>query len=261
MNELQRAEYLSALGVVNYMPRFVLPFAPEPRQAELPVVDDRDSGRAVPVADPEPNPGASAKPANLGIADAITPESRVLSPEPKAESPESRKPAELHRPDVSSTAPTELAPTPFILSCWWLGEELLTVDSREPGAALPVESLFNNIARALNWHQLPREQDRLKWPLAENRFGPAASASEARETCSAWLEAACARRPVKSIWLMGRQAQDFCAPSPLEQPVSDWNGIRVLAAPSLSQLLREPQRKRELWQLLRETYPEQTRSR
>nr|WP_284500767.1 hypothetical protein [Microbulbifer sp. GX H0434] len=246
------------------MPRFVLPLAPEPRQAELPVERDsglgtRDSGREVSAAGPGSKPEVSTSPvtrlADAGILDVATTESRVPSPE-------SRNPVEPHKPAVSAAIQPKPVPVaPFVLSGWWLGGELLAVDSREPGAALPVESLLNNIARALNWHELPREQDRMRWPLAENRFGPAASADQARDTCTSWLEAASARRPVKSIWLMGRQAQDFCAPVAMTEAVHDWNGIRVIAMPSLSELLQQPERKRELWQLLRRTYPEQTRAR
>ncbi|WP_323846960.1 hypothetical protein [Microbulbifer magnicolonia] len=260
MNELQRAEYLSVLGVASYMPRFVLPLAPAPRQAQLP-----------PAENPLPHAGeipAGANPLPRSAAQIVVAAPETATPEVKAteaavlrdigELTQQTKVAAAVQAPVTQVAPPQQQVQPFVLSCWWLGGELLAVDCREPGAALPVEALFNNIARALNWHQLPREQDRLRWPLAENRFGPAADASEARDTCSSWLEAASARRPVKSIWLMGRQARDFCAPVPLTKPVNDWNGVRVLAMPSLTQLLQEPQRKRSLWQLLRETYPEHT---
>lgn len=269
MNELQRAEYLSALGVPSYMPRFVLPLAPPPRQAELPPVED------VAQASTNPLPRSAAQ-----IRAALTPEGApepVPATQPPPETPSApvapadnavlrqvgeiaqgaRSPAQ--QAPVVEVAPPPQQVAPFVLSCWWLGDELLAVDSREPGAALPVEALFNNISRALNWHQLPREQDRLKWPLAENRFGPAASAAEARDTCASWLEAASARRPVKSIWLMGRQAREFCAPLPLAEAVTDWQGIRILSMPSLSELLQAPERKRDLWQLLQQIYPQQTR--
>ncbi|SHF62909.1 hypothetical protein SAMN04487965_2429 [Microbulbifer donghaiensis] len=267
MNELQRAEYLSVLGVASYMPRFVLPLAPQPRQAELPPQEAAQPEPATPlqqmraaVANPLPQSAAQmvVAPAEAGPApQARATEAQVLRDIGAITEQTRVKPA-TQAAAVTQVAPPRQEVQPFVLSCWWLGEELLAVDSREPGAALPVEALFNNIARALGWHQLPREQDRLRWPLAENRFGPAADASEARDTCSSWLEAASARRPVKSIWLMGREARDFCAPVPLAQPVNDWNGIRVIAMPSLSQLLQEPQRKRALWQLLQKTYPEHT---
>ncbi|AMX01662.1 uracil-DNA glycosylase family protein [Microbulbifer thermotolerans] len=258
MNELQRAEYLSVMGVVSYVPRFLLPHAPAPRQAELPqepAPESRAPEAIGPAAVTELTVAVPATPAaqlaDLGILEPGTSKTTV-----RASDTQKTVPAR----DLSDTPRTEPAPAPFVLSCWWLGGELLAVDSREPGAALPVEALFNNIARALGWHQLPREQDRLRWPLAENRFGPAASAAEARDTCSAWLEAASARRPVKSIWLMGRQARDFCAPVSLENTINDWKGIRVLAMPSLSELLQQPERKRDVWQLLRQAYPEQTRA-
>ena len=266
MNELQRAEYLSALGVPSYMPRFVLPLAPPPRQAELPPAEEAGSSPAnplprsaaqiravlapeetpVPETAPQP-PSAPAAPAD----DAVLRQVGEITRETRA----SQSPA-----PVAEVAPPPQQVEPFVLSCWWLGEELLAVDSREPGAALPVETLFNNMARALHWHQLPREQDRLKWPLAQNRFGPAASAAEARDTCSIWLEAASARRPVKSIWLMGSQAREFCAPLPLDEEITEWQGMRILAMPSLSELLRQPERKRAVWQLLQSAYPEQTRA-
>ncbi|WP_346838870.1 hypothetical protein [Microbulbifer sp. SAOS-129_SWC] len=278
MNELQRAEYLSALGVPSYMPRFVLPLAPQPRQARLPVAEAKAPANPLPQSAAQIRAALAAEAAEPGgtpdqsVSAAVAAE---LAPQAAAApTPElARQVGELvhdtraapQPAPVAEVAPPAQSVEPFVLSCWWLGDELLAVDSREPGAALPVEALFNNIAHALGWHQLPREQDRLRWPLAENRFGPAASAVEARDTCGAWLEAASARRPVKSIWLMGEQARQFCAPVPLdtsaEQPVTDWNSVRIVAMPSLSELLREPQRKRGLWQLLQQTYPEQTRAR
>ena len=266
MHELHRAEYLQALGVTSYMPRFVLPHAPAPRQAQLPPAPAESS------AGENPLPRSAAQ---LMVADAepqLAPEQHAPAQRKPESQPEVLReigvitdstriaPTSAQPAAATPVAPPQQAVEPFVLSCWWLGDELLAVDSREPGAALPVEALFNNIARALNWHELPREQDRLRWPLAENRFAAAAAASDARDTCSSWLEAASARRPVKSIWLMGRQARDFCAPLPLGQPVTDWNGISIVAMPSLTQLLQQPERKRALWQLLQNTYPAQSKA-
>ncbi|WP_237060842.1 hypothetical protein [Microbulbifer sediminum] len=273
MHERHRAEYLQALGVTSYMPRFVMPLAPEPRQALLPPAEPDGESRRV--NSPLPRSAAQLMEASAERATAAGVDAGpVPSPAPQpAPQPEVlREVGDITRQtrvEPAPARPTELAPprqevAPFVLSCWWLGDELLAVDSREPGAALPVEALFNNIVRALGWHELPREQDRLRWPLAENRFAGPAAASDARDTCASWLEAASARRPVKSIWLMGSQAQQFCSPVPFngdEEQAGSWNGIRLLALPSLSELLREPGRKRDVWQLLQQNYPEQTRSR
>ncbi|HEY8567942.1 hypothetical protein [Microbulbifer sp.] len=259
MNELQRTEYLTALGVTSYMPRFCLSLAPEPTQAELPPA----------IAEAAEVPPVAAVMAAVGAATS-TP---VTEPVPSAERGRPHSAPEITRVIGSISteirAPrveVELEPVappqqinPFVLSCWWLGDELLAVDSREPGSALPVEALFGNIVRALGWHQLATGRDKLKWPLAENPFAAAAGAADARDTCTSWLEAAVARRPVKSIWLMGPQARDFCAPATLEDGVADWNGVQLVALPSLSEMLREPPRKRDVWLLLRKLYPEQTR--
>ncbi|QIL91533.1 hypothetical protein ACONUD_11170 [Microbulbifer harenosus] len=255
MNELQRTEYLAALGITSYMPRFHLPLAPVAIQAELPPAIE-DTPEAAPVA---------AVMAAVGAEPAPVDETRP-SPRPESAPEISRVIGSITTETRTTRAevnPEPIAPAqqinPFVLSCWWLGDELLAVDSREPGSALPVESLFGNMARALGWHQLTTGRDKLKWPLAENPFAAAAGAADARDTCSSWLEAAVARRPVKSIWLMGQQARDYCAPVILEDAVADWNGVRLIAMPSLSELLSEPLRKREVWQLLQTLYPEQTR--
>lgn len=255
VNELQRTEYLTALGITSYMPRFHLPLAPTPMQAELPPAnEDIPEAAAVaaviaavgagpaPLAETPPFPRPESAPEISRVVGSITTETRVLR----------------ETVDPEPVAPAQQV-GPFVLSCWWLGDELLAVDSRVPGSALPVESLFGNIARALGWHQLATGRDKFKWPLAENPFAAAAGAEDARDTCSSWLEAAVARRPVKSIWLMGQQARDYCAPVIFEDAVADWNGVRLIAMPSLSELLGEPLRKREVWQLLQTLYPEQTR--
>lgn len=193
MNELQRAEYLSALGVVSYVPRFVLPLAPEPRQAQLPPAEESTSTQLRQAASNNPLPQSVAQ---IASAPAVDGRATKAAQDISA----------LTRPDenVSPVQPTIVAPVappgqevqPFVLNCWRIGEELLAVDSHEPGAALPLDALFGNIVHALNWHQQPRQQERLHWPMAENRFGPAADASEARDTFSSWLEASCARHPV-----------------------------------------------------------------
>ncbi|WP_043317735.1 hypothetical protein [Microbulbifer sp. HZ11] len=264
MNELQRTEYLTALGVTSYMPRFRLPLAAEPTQALLPPPPQSAQ------ANPEVRPAAAAALMQTVGASVSLP---VETPAKPAAS-RAAAPVEMERVVGSLAAEAKVPPParvvpvaapekpvpPFVLSCWWLGEELLAVDSREPGTALPVESLFGNIARAIGWHQLPSERDKLKWPLAENPFATAAGASDARETCGSWLEAACGRKSVKWVWLMGEQAQAFCSPVPLKSPINDWQGRYVVAMPSLTELLNEPWRKRELWHLLRDLYPEQTRS-
>ncbi|QKX17375.1 hypothetical protein [Microbulbifer sp. YPW1] len=264
MNELQRTEYLTALGVTSYMPRFRLPLAAEPIQAPLPPPAE-EAPEAPPraalmaeVAAPEQPAGDSADEVRSELA------ARTGSVDPAPElgrvigsiTSETRVTATAKAAPV---APPQQQVAPFVLSCWWLGEEVLAVDSREPGTALPVESLFGNIARALGWHQLPTGRDKLRWPLTENPFAAAAGADDARDTCSSWLEAACARKPVKSIWLMGEQAQSYCAPVTLDGPVNDWQGVSLVSMPSLTELLTQPARKREVWNLLRKLYPEQTR--
>ncbi|GAA5524819.1 hypothetical protein Maes01_01378 [Microbulbifer aestuariivivens] len=275
MHELHRAEYLQALGIPSYVPRYVLPLAPAPRQAQLPVAEaapqnplprsadqilDSVRRQAQPEAQSPQSAHGQTQGGLVAPARETAPqvarelESLVADTRPPAAVTESRA-----EPLVAAEPLTQVAP--FVLSCWWIGDEVLAVDSREPGVALPVEALFNNMVRALGWQDLPREQERLRWPMAENRFAAAASASDARDTCSIWLEAASARRPVKSIWLMGQQARDFCAPVALEGDVTAWNNLHLLAMPSLSELLQAPARKREVWQLLQRLYPEQTRAR
>ncbi|WP_288132694.1 hypothetical protein [Microbulbifer sp.] len=267
MNERLRTEYLTALGVTSYMPRFRLPLAPEPTQAPLPPPVETSS--IAPASSPA---AALLAETGAGAANVPPPESAASRPAPNQSAPV-QIPTDVGRVIGSITAETKIVPTeparvtapeqpvePFVLSCWWLGQELLAVDSRVPGAALPVESLFGNIARALGWHGLDCERDRLKWPPAENPFTAAAGADDARDICGSWLQAACSRKPVKSIWLMGDAAQQFCAPIALEQPVNDWQGVQVIAMPSLTTLLQQPLQKRALWQLLRRVYPEQTRA-
>jgi len=272
VNELQRTEYLTALGVTSYMPRFRLPLGPEPLQAPLPPPVDpaeASSGAQAPAAALMAAVGVSSE-AVSPVRDAVKAPGAAAAPaEPSPEvgrvigsiTAETR--ANPIASQVTPVAPPQRQVAPFVLSSWRLGDELLAVDSREPGTALPVESLFGNIARALGWHQLASERNKLRWPLAENPFAAAAGAEDARDTCSSWLEAACMRSPVKTIWLMGEQAQEFCAPVPAGAeeagPVRDWQGVRIVSMPSLTELLQEPARKRDLWNLLRKLYPEQTR--
>lgn len=257
MNELRRAEYLNALGVASYMPRRLLPLAPKPRLARLPVApvqqgqqeSQQSQGlQAALVAQPGQ---VEQAPSPAQVASVID---RIEVAVDGAQQPPRASVAE-----AAAVAPTaQQAAEPFVLNCWWMGEQLLAIDSHAPGVALPLEKLFANMVRALEWHKLPLARHRLQWPLAQDRFSAQAGEEDAREMCLSWLEAVAEKRPTAEIWLMGDAARRFCTPVELSGSTATWiqngNEARIVAFPSLTELLQAPARKRDVWQLMQKLY-------
>ncbi|WP_285763761.1 hypothetical protein [Biformimicrobium ophioploci] len=255
MNELRRAEYLNALGVASYMPRRLLPLAPKPRLAQLPV-EKRPEARQ----EPQVAPGVQ-----LGQVEQASSPAQVASVIDRIEVAvdgtvdSARQAPRAPVVEAAAVAPTaQQAAEPFVLNCWWMGEQLLAIDSHAPGVALPLEKLFANMVCALEWHKLPLARHRLQWPLAQDRFSAQAGEDDAREMCLSWLEAVAEKRPTAEIWLMGDAARRFCAPVELSGPTATWtqngNEARVVAFPSLTELLQAPARKRDVWQLMQKLY-------
>lgn len=283
MNEVQRMQYLDALGIDSFMPRRILPNAPALRLCE-PVSSHTAAPATAPAAQDSiaAAQGASATVSTAAISTATvqtTPVDAVPSAQSQAvpaveSSPARVAPAVLEQvAAVTEQVQTEpkaskvVVPTPrFSLSLWQVSEQLLVIDSRQPQQALPTESLLSNILLALGFPAGPLPSAHVvRWPIMENRF-ESQGADEARGMLSALISARLETQPAKHVLLMGEEACHYILPgaeladtqaeslSKLQGRLLTVpelaDGVPVIVVPSLTAMLQEPELKAITWQAI-----------
>lgn len=234
MNEVQRQQYLDAMGIDTYMPRWILPAAASPFSCQ-PVLPESPSVLA-PAEATEPAQstvqGASEIAANAPVAAVPIAAVNEASPSSQSSDPQSAsqpvsvakdvlasvvspttesKPAAAATPvsadSILQSLSGEKRPDPrFALSLWRVSDQLMVIDSRHSELALPTEPLLLNILSALGFPRQPLPKaEVLRWPMFENSYEPQGQAV-ARETLQAMLEAMLERQPCKHLLLMGAEA-------------------------------------------------------
>ncbi len=284
MNEIQRQQYLEAMGIETYMPRWILPSAAA-AQPCAPVLPQAELAQQV-----------SASPAAISIsapADAETWQTENQVPAATAtetvEAENVKAPAKSAPIDVlasiessaepdkktsSASAKSILAdldvakrPDPhFALSLWRVSDDVMVVDSRHSELALPTEPLLRNILAALGFAQRPLPKaEVLRWPMFENSYEPQGQ-EVARETLQAMLEGMLETLPGKYLLLMGGEAchyllgseqlgEGFDPQVSLDKHLGQSFALEALSmtaivVPSLSELLQQPLLKRGAWRAL-----------
>lgn len=247
MNELQRQAYLSALGIENYVPRWLLPSAPISVACMLPVLDIPEEKLVTPsVIFSALNEGVSERngsPPNL--LNAI------------AELNEQKKPAvPVNAAAILQQLEEKKAPVvqPFSLSVYRPLSGFLIVDSRNTQLALPTDLLLHNLLRShLRSNQFALNDEVLRWPLIENRF-VSRTETDARNELQTWLAVENELRPISVLWLMGKSASRYWLAADMDwasicwatQPI-DGLPLKALILPSLNELLQKPAQKAKLW--------------
>ena len=251
MNELQRQAYLSALGIENYAPRWLLPSAPVSPVCVMPVFD-------IPPTTVETSPTAY-------VAAVMNPHSGTNTPAPNllatiADLAEQKKvPFAVNAADILQQLEGKKAPIvqPFSLTVYRPQPGFLIIDSRNTKLALPTEVLLNNLLRAhFKTVQFALGEEVLRWPMIENRF-VSRTEDDARNELQTWLAVENELRPIHTLWLMGESAarywldsgSDWSATCWTMQPVKD-SSLQALILPSLNQLLQNPAQKSKLWACL-----------
>jgi len=278
MNEVQRMQYLDALGIDSFMPRRILPNAPALRlcvpvtsgaaatsletvsaaQGASPIAASQ-AGTPASVVQPAPEPQASP------AVDAVA----AIEPVPAKVTPAvlEQVAAVTEQVQAEPKMSKAVVPTPrFSLSLWQVGEQLLVIDSRQPQQALPTESLLSNILLALDFPAGPLPSAHVvRWPIMENRF-ETQGADEARGMLSALIAARLETQPAKHLLLMGEEACHYILPSDeladtQAQSLSQLQGrlltvpelaagLPVIVLPSLTAMLQEPELKAITWQAI-----------
>jgi hypothetical protein len=274
MNELQRQQYLDAMGIDTYMPRWILPAAPAPVACDvsfLPLlleaplagidasvdtavdtgVENRVESRADPrVAMPAPHAApAVAATAPRPVLDVLLATGVAATPAIAAAT----------RGESTPTAEPLAAPQPaveFVLSVWRVSPQLMVIDTRKAQLALPTDALLGNILLALGYPPQPLPPaDILRWPPA-NSPSIGKTAADAREWLDTFLEIRLHADPVQHLLLMGEaclyilpEGSDYetLLGHAVELPALQTTAVVVCG---LSDMLLEPLRKRQTWQAL-----------
>ncbi len=266
MNEAQRMQYLDAIGIDMYVPRWRLPNAPEPVQARLPERVDRagaasGNDAALPVESAAPSTEALSS-LNEGLHSVLadlqldTPVTRTASDaSTSVAKEEGQKTGELDQ----SIAPPHEPEAEFELNEWSLAG-LEVFDSVHVGDALPTAALLRNILAqhgvlegnlALPAHHrhpwpLPGRPQEKRWSRANIYFEDVLSGRDSHQRVSHTLlfgEAA--------LHAIAGPDQDFEKQiySPLTLSL-DQRPLPALALPALRDLLYQPALKARAWEAL-----------
>lgn len=255
-NELQRQAYLSALGIENYMPRMILPFAPPSVVCELPISAEAQ----VPSLLQDKFAPTSLSP--ITLTPLAAPVGNSLASEILADvAPVKKLTVPINAASILDQFETKKAPViePFALSLWRPAPGFLIVDSRNSSLALPTELLLNNLLRTfLPTIKPDLREEVMRWPMIENRF-VSRTADDARNELQTWLAVENELRPINRLWLMGDNAARYLLDAEIKPADVYWqehvlnstgtgvNSLRAIILPSLVELLQQPRLKAHFW--------------
>lgn len=277
MRESQRLAYLGAMGVTGWVPRFPLTHAarrmlPESELAEQPETFDAVVAK-IPAAKPAApvsavtTTEAPAQAATSSPAAALIEQRRAQAAnQPASQLPPAQQPA-AETADIAkpSAEPASRSVAPFYLQLWIAGPCALLIDIADPGLekGTSEHNLLCDILRAAGVPVAPRLQADFRWPLSRNPQ-VARSAEAASEALQAFMQARLELQPVISIGCFGAMAGLLATGDP--EAAGALNGseqaLEGLApawfAPTIDIMLRQPEEKRRLWQLLKRVMPRWT---
>lgn len=247
--ESRRRAYLSAMQVVNWLPRTELPFAAPSRPELLEPLEP------LVVAPQAPAPVADAP-----VESVVKPAERVKIEVPRPSLASTRtgaKPVEVveEAPVVAKVAP--VPPPRFALQLLRAGRCLLLVEL-PTGEAFqsrdPAYLLLKDMLRAAGLPDSPQiVGEPVRWPLLVRGTmdqGPEA----ARDFVQGFLSARLEEAPCVCLWLIGLPAVRFAGEANAESYNRELQveGLgSVWALPGLESLMEEPQRKADVWQAMR----------
>ncbi|WP_150279143.1 hypothetical protein [Halopseudomonas salina] len=276
MRESQRLAYLQAVGVTGWVPRRPLAHAamrlsPEP-EPEL-LLPGQHAAPANPVVSDSRQETSSSPVTSDTLAVAVeSPSARLVQQRreqtaAKASRQELPAKALTPAPLQATVAPTQIEQTgravaPFYMQLWVAGPCALLVEISDPGLekGTPEHNLLCDILRAARLPAAPKLLADFRWPLSRNPQ-VARSAQAASEALQVFMQARLELQQVKSIGCFGAMTGLLASGDPeeagalkgreeaLEELGSGW------FAPGLEIILREPEEKARLWQLLKRVMP------
>jgi len=256
LNESRRRAYLTAMQVVNWLPRTELPFA-APSRPELlaPLPPPVEAQVAVPQRAAEVRPTPAARSVEVPAVEVKAERPTIEVPRPSLASTRTQAEAEAPAP-VPAKAP--ITPPPrFALQLLRAGSCLLLVElptgqafqSRDPSYLL-----LKDMLRAAGLPDSPQIiGEPVRWPLlvrGQLDQGPEAARDFVQGFVSARLEDA----PCSCLWLIGLPSVRFAGEANAESYNLELqvDGLgSAWALPGLELLMDEPQRKADVWKAMR----------
>lgn len=239
LSEAQRREYLQAMGIAQYVPRWILPGAKPSPRIELPFEEPTVAAATTDTTKIAPEPPRVLTTVVTGLVES-------LSPTRKSIASADEKPAQTE---------AEVVPN-FALSIWRPSTALLVLDARPSGQALPTQSLLRNILRAKGIETLSGAPDVLRWPPMAGQ--PAGTWAAVHEMTLAFLQARLELQPASYLWLMGENAYRAVVTDGkaygecLGQALNlETLATLALVLPSLSDMLHQPHLKAITWSAIR----------
>jgi len=278
MNEARRMQYLEAMGVDTFVPRFLLSNTLAPRLCVLPVESQPQAvavastgGLALAEVTVPKIESQSLRTLNEGLNSVLAeldldrPSSRTRSkPTGKSSKESSSVPSEIietqaARSEINAaTVLDTFTVANFNLGMWFSDAGIQIIDSREPTDALPTETLLNNLLTAcgLSKSVLPPMEVQV-WPIPGPQEGDQ-SWSAACDMMVDFLDARFTHSPAKGIVVLGQAATkailgetaDFEALCFSTVTPKGFN-LPVTILPALRALLYTPAEKRRIWSALK----------
>lgn len=249
--ESRRRAYLTAMQVVNWLPRTELPFAAPSRPELMEMLEPLVVAPVVPASAPAPAAGAVAAPV-------MAPTERVKIEVPRPSLASTRTNAKVEEDAAPVVAKSVPVPPPrFSLQLLRAGRCLLLVElptgetfqTRDPAYLL-----LKDMLRAAGLPDSPQIiGEPVRWPLLARGTmdqGPEA----ARDFVQGFLSARLEDAPCVCVWLIGLPAVRFAGEANAESFNRELQveGLgSVWALPGLELLMEEPQRKADVWQAMR----------
>lgn len=245
MNERVRMQYLEAMGIEMFVPRWQMPCAKVSGQAVLPVAQEPSPPKSM-TSMPTPEPALAGRVAGHEVVSDIVARLKEQVGEPTAVP----KPGTKER-DLRAAAVDEDEPLRFTLNVWSVNNRLMVVDSHQPRQALPTHSLLANMLFSKGVHKPIGAPEAVQWPAVNDIGG---GLLKARDMVNAFLGARLGRTSATTLWLLGEDA--FRVVAPTGKTYSDAVGkafdipelsVLALVLPSLSEILRDPSLKAQVW--------------
>lgn len=245
MLEPRRQSFLDAMGVVSYVPRFVLPNAlPSPR-CEMPL-----PGRGKLRPEPQPEVSAVAAPATNTPSQNLAAPTRVVP----GQSGEARRRGDMPAVETAPAQPKPAQATAAeaVRFNADLVTSLLGLMFVSDGNLIPEQKrLLANIASAFSRHCLQGQEaglqaGRFSWPVVQTA-GLAQGAEAARDALTANLLAQAERQGVKWVVVFGERLLAYVDAELLAR-----EGVSLLRAASLAELPGNAGAKAALWRALQE---------
>ena len=268
----QRSQYLSALGIVQYRPRVegvvggnedlvepaVITVNLAKPDLDKPDLDKPDLDK--PDLD-KPDLDKPDKP-SLGRQHLSLLATELDSPVSKVEVVQASADAELMLTQTQALDSSSGVQLSFRLACWQVSDQLLVLDSLEPGERPDARrvTLLGNILKAIGQQpDLLPPTEFLDWPLSS---GADASLDGAKISIHTFLQGRMTLSPFRWVLAMGDAAILSLAPEVLldnrntnesslqGQSFPLFDKVSVLCVPGLAQMLAEPASKALTWKTL-----------